>query len=319
MSKFTTAQWIEISNNENGQDVGPSDLWCEVVEFVGLVWGEGREILAQLDHERAEDSILLAEALNFAAKKYYIGYELKEAFVEEAAWKVLAQGGKAGYEEDEDGYDVFSLWMERVGTVGFHRVIVGGVGRFGKDWSGHRRQHEAFDLIRSWFGDRELIREYAEKTHYDQLPSPRYWAYLRDMAEGFLEDAQGLVEGDLPSAAVASLIHQRASVLMACHPQIESMISAWTTPEMIYQAITWARENTEWQRRLRSVQAEAERIVREGAIPQPGGSRWARARHHVASIPRPEKSRRFQGIEAASGEVINEATFVSRRFQGLMD
>ena len=128
--------------------------------------------IEKLDNKNSGDSILITEAVNYSAKIMTGAfYMIKHALIIASA----KNGAKIGV-EDDDGWDLYTLFDEKVGTSSYHdpnsevrRLIKQlpeniEIKPWSFEWSGLRRQNMAFQLIS------KKERLFLQKMRYKTLP-----------------------------------------------------------------------------------------------------------------------------------------------------
>lgn len=104
----------------------------------------------------APTALLVAEAVNHAAKTIDEGFYLLKPRVIDAAFQMGCEGGWG------DGDGVFYLFTEKTGVACFHDPMneIKSTGRWYEPWSRIPRQNMAFAILRS----KAVLRLYAETT-----------------------------------------------------------------------------------------------------------------------------------------------------------
>ncbi len=128
--------------------------------------------IEKLDSKDSGDSILITEAVNYSAKIITGAfYMIKPALIIASA----KNGAKIGV-EDDDGWDLYTLFDEKVGTSSYHdpndevRQLIKQlpenieIKQWFLGWSGLRRQDMAFQLIS------KKERLFLQKMRYRTLP-----------------------------------------------------------------------------------------------------------------------------------------------------
>ncbi len=136
-----------------------------------LEFADMKEI-EKLDNKDSGDSILITEAVNYSAKTITGAfYMVKPALIIASA----KNGAKIGV-EDDDGWDLYTLFDEKVGTSSYHdpngevRQLIKQlpenieIKQWSLGWSGLRRQDMAFQLIS------EKERLFLQRMRYRTLP-----------------------------------------------------------------------------------------------------------------------------------------------------
>lgn len=150
-----SATILARADAEYGHSAVPPYLWLNCVDMV--VAASGSQDATRLDHQSVSDSILLCEALNWAAKVWsQEAYKYKEALVRYTVGLMdeTGEGAAARREDTDDDYDwVIVLEHPAVGSAGFHGVCGEWAARLPETrtpWSGHVRQHAAFATVAAW-------------------------------------------------------------------------------------------------------------------------------------------------------------------------
>jgi len=165
---------LERINEENALKEGLME-WCEgdLTAPVAIAAGALRNagVSVEVSTETIEGAIMIAEAVNLAAKVIDDGfYELKPKVIDAAA----EMGARGGWGED----GAFYLYHESVGVASFHDpwCEIGSGGEWHTPWSEVTRQELAFQLL----VDENLRREVALKTSPKFSEMRKSWAVAPD-------------------------------------------------------------------------------------------------------------------------------------------
>jgi hypothetical protein len=296
----------------------------------------------RLSHEAVPDAILLCEALNWAAKQNCDeAYRLKAALCWYAGRLMEETGeGSWGQRTDDQGWEVLYLHHEAIGVAGFHGLDTWGLPEWPHPWSGVPRQPRAFNMIRSWFGDRQLIRRIAKLTAAGATPRAeriaagrrfrrlRKWPWL-PAAEAAREEAADAAYASA-SGPAADTAAGTAAIVAEAWAMIEGLDARF--PEArAFDPYFWFQCQLD---REAVSNARAAQLLGQPS-PRRDFTEWVINRYRVArgaldavsAPPEPEyrarlplsggKSRRFEGIDLTSTAEVDIGSGSRLRFRGI--
>lgn len=347
MSKPTTATILARADAEYGsQATAAPEIWRKAVELVARAGGA--DDARRLSHESVPEAILLCEALNWAAKQDGFGYSVTAYDLKGPlcwyATRLMDETGEGawGHHTDEHEWEVLYLHHTDVGVAGFHGLDTWSLPEWPHAWSGVSRQPRAFDMIRSWFGDRRLVSRMSKLTAPGATPRAerlaagrlhrrlRKWPWLpaaEAAREAAAEAAYAAASGPAADTAAGA-----AAIVAEAWARIESFDALFPEARTV-DPYFWF----ECQLDQYAVDAARAAALVGQPIPRRDFAEWVSNRYRpeylgstpeAVSAPSPEyrvrlplsggKSRRFEGIDMTppSGEWAADVGSLSR-FRGL--
>jgi len=318
------------------------EIWRKAVALV--VAASGSQDAHRLSHESVPEAILLCEALNWTAKQGGFGYSMPAYDLKGPlcwyATRLMDETGEGawGQHTDEHGWEVLYLHHADVGVAGFHGLDTWCLPEWPHAWSGVTRQPRAFDMIRSWFGDRRLVSRMSKLTAPDATPRAeriaagrqyrrlRKWPWLpaaEAARESAAEAAYAAASGPAADTAAGT-----AAIVAEAWARIEGLDALFPEARTVNPYFWFECQLDQY-----AVDAARTAALVGQSIPRRDFAEWVNKRYlgstpEAVSAPSPEyqfrlplsggKSRRFEGIDMTppSAERATDVGSLAR-FRGL--